>query len=84
MELYQLRYFAYAAKYENITMAAQELNVSQPSISKAIQSLERELKTELLAKGYTGNSRVGTSGLEKQYEDILKATNSSYSIKYNC
>ena len=50
MELYQLRYFAYAAKYENITMAAQELNVSQPSISKAIQSLERELKTELLRK----------------------------------
>jgi sugar diacid utilization regulator len=27
MELYQLRYFAYAAKYENITMAAKELNV---------------------------------------------------------
>ena len=50
MELYQLRYFVYAAKYENITMAAQELNVSQPSISKAIQSLERELKTELLRK----------------------------------
>lgn len=50
MEIYQLRYFAYAAKYENITMAAQELNVSQPSISKAIQSLERELKTELLRK----------------------------------
>ena len=44
MEIYQLRYFVYAAKYENITMAAQELNVSQPSISKAIQSLERELK----------------------------------------
>ena len=42
-----------------------------------------ELKTELLAKGYTGNSRVGTSGLEKQYEDILKASNSSYSVKYN-
>lgn len=50
MELYQLRYFAYAAKYENITMAAKELNVSQPSISKAIQSLECELKTELLRK----------------------------------
>lgn len=40
MEIYQLRYFAYAAKYENITMAAQELHVSQPSISKAIQALE--------------------------------------------
>ena len=50
MEIYQLRYFAYAAKYENITMAAQELHVSQPSISKAIQALERELNTELLRK----------------------------------
>ena len=47
------------------------------------QGLPTELKTELLAKGYTGNSRVGTSGLEKQYEDILKASNSSYSVKYN-
>ena len=46
------------------------------------QGLPTELKTELLAKGYTGNSRVGTSGLEKQYEDILKASNSSYSVKY--
>ena len=34
MELYQLRYFARAAKYENISMAAQELHVTQPSISK--------------------------------------------------
>ena len=31
-------------------MAAQELHVSQPSISKAIQALERELNTELLRK----------------------------------
>ena len=50
MEIYQLRYFVYAAKYENITMAAQELNVSQPSISKAIQSLERELKQSYFGK----------------------------------
>ena len=35
MELYQLKYFAQAAKYENISMAAQELHVTQPSISKA-------------------------------------------------
>ena len=39
MELYQLRYFARAAKYENISMAAQELHVTQPSISKAIRAL---------------------------------------------
>ena len=47
------------------------------------QGLAVELKQELLAKGYTNDSRVGTSGLEKQYENILKATNSSYSVKYN-
>lgn len=47
------------------------------------QGLPSEMKNELLALGYTNDSRVGTSGLEKQYEDILKATNSSYSIKYN-
>ena len=50
MELYQLRYFAKAAKYENISMAAQELHVSQPSISKAIKALEKDLQVELMCK----------------------------------
>ena len=40
MELYQLKYFLYAAKYENISKAAQALRVSQPSISRAVASLE--------------------------------------------
>ena len=47
MELYQLKYFLYASKYENISKAAQELRVAQPSISKAIRSLERELQVDL-------------------------------------
>lgn len=50
VELYQLRYFVRAAKYENISMAAQELHVTQPSISKAIRALEKELNTELMRK----------------------------------
>lgn len=45
-----MKYFVYAAKYENITMAAQELHVTQPSISKAIRALERELQIELMRK----------------------------------
>ena len=40
MELYQLKYFLYAAKYENISKAAQALRVSQPSISRAVVALE--------------------------------------------
>ena len=76
MEIYQLRYFAYAAKYENITMAAQELNVSQPSISKAIQSLERELKTELLRKN--GRSCVLT---HDGY--LLRLKSSGYFLRFS-
>lgn len=47
------------------------------------QGLPSDLKTELIAKGYSSNSRVGTSGLEQQYEDILRGTDTSYSIKYD-
>lgn len=47
MELYQLRYFYYAAKYENISEASRQLMVAQSSISKAIAALEAELDTEL-------------------------------------
>lgn len=48
MELYQLKYFAKAATYGNISMAAQDLHVTQPSISKAIKALEKELQVELM------------------------------------
>lgn len=50
MELYQLKYFLYAAKYENISKAAQELRVAQPSISKAIFALEKELQVKLFER----------------------------------
>lgn len=47
------------------------------------QGLPSETKTELLAKGYSNDSRVGTSGLEQQYESILRGYDTSYSIKYD-
>ncbi len=50
MELYQLKYFLYAAKYENISKAAQELRVAQPSVSKAIFALEKELQVKLFER----------------------------------
>lgn len=37
----------------------------------------------LLAKGYSNNSRVGTSGLEAQYQDILAGTNATYKLSYD-
>jgi len=50
MELYQLKYFLYAAKYENVSKAAQELRVAQPSVSKAIFALEKELQVKLFER----------------------------------
>lgn len=51
MELYQLKYFLYAAKYENISKGGpQALRVSQPSISRAVVALEKELQVELFER----------------------------------
>ncbi|MEY8352080.1 LysR family transcriptional regulator [Lachnospiraceae bacterium 54-53] len=50
MEISQLKYFLYVAKFENMSQAAQYLHISQPSISRAIQSLEEELHVELLRR----------------------------------
>ena len=50
MELYQLRYFSYAAKCENISEASRRLMVAQSSVSKAITGLEAELQTNLFIR----------------------------------
>ena len=47
------------------------------------QGLPVELKNELLALGYQNDSRVGTSGLELQYEDILRGNDSTYTLNYD-
>lgn len=47
MELYQLKYFDTVANYDNISKAAKELHVAQPSISRAIGLLEQELEVTL-------------------------------------
>ena len=47
MKLTQLEYFCVAARYHNITKAAKELFVTQPSISNAIRTLEEEFGVNL-------------------------------------
>jgi len=43
MEMHQVRYFLAMARLLNFTRAADECNVTQPSLTRAIQKLEDEL-----------------------------------------
>ena len=54
MELRTLRYFLAAANEENITRAADILHVTQPTLSRQLMDLERELGTTLMYRGKKG------------------------------
>jgi hypothetical protein len=43
MEMHQIRYFLAVADALNFTRAAEQCNVSQPALTRAIQQLEEEL-----------------------------------------
>jgi len=47
MNLLQLEYFSVIARTENMSKAAEELHVSQPTLSQVLSRLEKELNTTL-------------------------------------
>ena len=49
--------FYYVAKYKNITAAAKVLYLSQPTVSYAIQSLEKELNCPLFIRSKKKQAR---------------------------
>lgn len=74
MTLNQLRYFCTASRYHSITRAAEELYVTQPTVSVAIRDLEIEFGVSLFYR--KGNQLVLTVEGETLYE---KAT---YILQY--
>lgn len=50
MEIRTLRYFLAVAREENMTRAAERLHVTQPTLSKALRSLEDELGKKLFER----------------------------------
>ena len=51
MDLYQIRYFLAIADIGSFTKAAEQLHISQPSLSAGIKKLERELDVQLFERG---------------------------------
>jgi len=50
VELYQIRYFLAVSRTLNFTRAAEDCNVSQPALTRAIQKLEQELGAPLFRR----------------------------------
>ncbi len=50
MEMHQVRYFLAVSRTLNFTRAAEDCNVSQPALTRAVQQLEQELAGKLLRR----------------------------------
>ena len=54
MNITQLKYFHAVATYHTVSLAAQHLYISQPSLSSAIKELEKEFSVTLFYRRYNG------------------------------
>ena len=54
MNITQLKYFHAVATYRTVSLAAQHLYISQPSLSNAIKELEKEFSVNLFYRRYNG------------------------------
>lgn len=50
MDINQLKCFVKIAEYENMSRAAEELLIAQPSLSRTIKSLEQHFHTQLFER----------------------------------
>ncbi len=50
MEIRNLKYFLAVAREENMSKAAEQLHVSQPTLSKTLKALEEELGKKLFTR----------------------------------
>ena len=63
MEIHQIKYFLAVAEHKHFTVAAEELCISQSSLSKQIKALEEELGIQLFHRN-TRNINLTTFGEE--------------------
>jgi DNA-binding transcriptional LysR family regulator len=68
MEMHQVRYFLAVARTLNFTRAADECNVTQPSLTRAIKQLEAELGGDLFRR----ERPAGLTELGQRMHPLLK------------
>ena len=78
MTLNQLLYFQTVARYQHFRLAAQELNISQPSLSRSIAGLEEELGVILFERvgrniSLTKYGKIFLEHADKILEDVSVA-----------
>jgi LysR family transcriptional activator of glutamate synthase operon len=69
MDINQLKYFLEIVKHNHFTIAADELCMSQSSLSKHIKSLEEELGIKLLDRG---KRNIGLTPFGKEFVEFSK------------
>ena len=76
MNLYHLRVFQTVAEHEHITRASEELILSQPAVTKIIQSLEHETGLELIERHGRGFAKLPVvHWLSRQIDEIRRDQN---------
>jgi LysR family hydrogen peroxide-inducible transcriptional activator len=60
MEIHQIRYFLAVCETLNFTRAAENCNVSQPALTRAVHKLEEELGGLLLRRESSLTDRFGS------------------------
>ena len=81
MDLRVLRYFLAVAREESISRAAQAVHITQPSLSRQIMDLERELKTKLFERGRKKRRLMLTPAgalLRKRAEELVLLADSAF------
>ena len=84
MELRILQYFLMVAREENITRAAKQLNMTQPTLSRQLMQLEDELGKPLFIRGKRKielTDEESNSMINYFSDDIKKIDNELLKIK---
>ena len=86
MEMHQIRYFLAVTRHLNFTRAAEECNVAQPSLTRAIKLLEEELGGELFRRerNLSHLTDLGTRMqplMQQCYDSALNAKSLATSLK---